>query len=120
MEWFMKKLMLAIAATFSVLATAAPAADAQVGPGYVGPGYYGPGYAYGGPYYRPDVYVGSPRYFYGPPVYGPGYVRINPFYRPYANSCFRWQLIPTSIGPEWRMVNTCPTPAFVGPVYRAY
>jgi hypothetical protein len=103
MEWVMKKLMLTFAAVFTLLGLAAPAAEAQ---DYFGPGYYGP-----------RVYVGSPRYFYGPTWYGPGYVRVNPFYRPYANSCFRWRLIPTSIGPQWRMMNVCPQPAFVGPIY---
>ena len=96
----MKKLMLTSAAVFTLLGMAAPAAEAQI---YFGPGYYGPRYYGGGPYYR--------RW------YGAGYVRVNPFYRPYATSCFRWQLIPTSIGPQWRMVNMCPAPAYVGPVY---
>jgi hypothetical protein len=109
----MKKLMLTFAAVFTLLGMAAPAAEAQI---YFGPGYYGPR-LYGGPYYRRAVYVGSPRYFYGPTWYGPGYVRVNPFFRPYANSCFRWQFVPTSIGPQWRMMNVCPQPAFVGPIY---
>ena len=98
----MKRFLLTFAAVFTLLGMAAPAAEAQIylGPGYSG--YYGPRF-YGGPYYR--------RW------YGPGYVRVNPFNRSYATGCFRWQLIPTSIGPQWRMVNTCPAPAYVGPVY---
>jgi hypothetical protein len=95
----MKKLLLTFAAVFTLLGMAAPAAEAQI---YFEPGYYGPRFD-GGPYYR--------RW------YGPGYVRVNPFFRPYANSCFRWQFIPTSIGPQWRMMNVCPQPAFVGPIY---
>ena len=104
----MKKLVPTFAAAFTLLAMGAPAADAQI---YFGSGYYGPRAFYGGPYYR--------RAFYGPRRwYGPGYVGIYPrYYRSYATGCFRWRLVPTAIGPQWRMVNICYAPAFVGPAY---
>jgi hypothetical protein len=119
----MKKLFLMLAAAFTLLAMAAPAADAQIyfGPGYYGPRYFGPGYYgprfYGGPYYRRAVYFGGPRYFYGPRRwYGPRFIGVYPAYRPYAG-CLRWRLVPTAIGPQWRMVNVCYAPAYVGPIY---
>ena len=89
----MAKVVLLFLAALIPLVMSATAADAQ---------WYGRGY-----------------YRYG------GFVGGYPYYAGYAGAdvggrCYRWRMVATSIGPQWRMVNLCYVPVYAVPVVPAY
>lgn len=113
----MKKIVLSFAAALIPLAMGATAADAQrviVGPGYD----RGSGVVV----YRGARFVGGPRYVNGQRRYvrygaAAGFVGAYPSYRTYTGGCYRWRLVPTPIGMQWRMVNLCYAPVQFVPAY---
>ena len=119
----MKKIVLSFATALIPLAMGATAADAQrviVGPGYDRGG--GVVVYRGGPVYRGARFAGCPRYVYGPRRYvrygaAAGFVGAYPSYRTYTGGCYRWRLVPTPIGMQWRMVNLCYAPVQFVPAY---
>lgn len=85
-------------------------------------GYYGgPRYDGGPRFYGPRV-VAGPRYVYAPRVRFGGYPYFAGYAgaEPYGAGCYRWRIVATSIGPQWRMANQCYAPVYRVPVYYGY
>jgi hypothetical protein len=135
----MKKVLLSLAATLIMVAGFATSADAQRVRG--GPGLHrvgGAGFVGGPVGIRRAGIVGGPRWaggarWAGGPRWwghrrfarfagvglGVGLVGAYPYYAGYGGyggygGCYRWRLVPTYVGPQWRLVNLCYYPAYYG------
>jgi hypothetical protein len=95
----MKKIVLLFLTALIPLVIGATTADAQ---------RYGYGYYRGGAVGFRGGFVGGYPYYAGyAGAYGGG-------------ACYRWRIVPTSIGPQWRMVNLCYVPVYAVPAYYGY
>jgi hypothetical protein len=90
MTMFRKLSLVAIAAvSLGVTALAPTSASAGSGGHNWHGGWHGGGWGHGGPRF----YVGGPAY------YGPGYGGYG--------GCYVRRLVPTPLGPRWRLINRC-------------